>query len=336
MSDHKRLRVALLGAGEGAERWASALSDLPELRLLPELSDEADALVLAPGASDPFARAQQALAANMPVLYGAPFLLSPWRAAVLHDVSRREGCLLRFPELFQDRPGFAFLRRTLAGSEPFWRPLYLRTLHLAEASASVRIDELAMQELAMCAALLGAMPSHVTAAASGRDEGADTCAVFLVLHYANGPLVQCTISLAEGTTARQLVAVTAGRTVMLDELDPVASVRIVSVGEPAIFAEGPAPAPRGTKLLAPASTDAVAAEVKRFVAAVLEGDRSLANSYRWARVAALWRAARRSMSVGALEDGRGETEPPLLRVIEGGGRTRATAGERPPLTLIAG
>ena len=335
MSDHKRLRVALLGAGEGAERWASALSDLPELRLLPELSDEADALVLAPGASDPFARAQQALAANIPVLYGAPFLLSPWRAAVLHDLSLRQRCLLRFPELFQYRPGFAFLRRAMAGSEPFWRPLYLRTLRLAEARPFTRIDELAVEELAMCAALLGGTPPRVTASAAWCEEGSDLCAVFLTLHYAGGPLVQCTISLAEATSARQLVAVTAGRTVMLDELGPVASVRIVGGGEPAPFSEGPAPVPRGTKLLAPASTDAVAAEVTRFVAAVREGDRSLANSGRWARVAALWRAARRSMNVGT-HDGPGETEPPLLRVIEGGGRTGETAGERPPLTLIAG
>lgn len=345
MDDRCHLRVALLGEGERAERWASALRDLAEVCPLPEqLPGAIDAVVLAPGVSDPFARAKEALVADIPVLYAAPFLLSPWQAGVLNELSRRQERLLRFAEPFQYRPGFAFLRRLLGGKEPFWRPLYLRTLSLAQLDGPARIDELATEELAICEALLDNNPRHVTAAAGRHDEVGEVCATFLILHYSDGPLVQCTISLAEATSARQLVAVTPGRTVIMDDLGAVASLRIVG-GEQELFTEEPTLAAscpgRAERVLAAPARDPMAEEVKRFVSAVSVGDLSPANSDRWARVAALWWAARQSMSFGGstevpiLASRPGDTEPPPLRVIQGGGRTARTAGQRPSLTVVA-
>ncbi len=318
----EQLRFALLGEGHLAGRWASELGSLG-VSVQPELSEEVDALVLAPGVRDPFALARQGLRSRLPVLYAAPIPLSAGQAAFLAGLSAREGCLLRFAELFRHRPGFAFLQRVLGGSEPLWQPLYLRSLRLAEPSS--RIDELATEELAMCTSLLGGEPAGVTAEAAYRD-GGETCAVFLTMQYACGVLAQCTISLAEGTNARQLVAVTAGRTVVLDDLDPMASVRILDGQQ---FAEGPVA--RGAKLVAAESPDAVAAEAKLFVDQVAQGDRSYSNARRRALVAGLWQAARQSIRTGA-----GQTEPPPLRVIEGGGGSAAPPGRRPLLTLVAG
>ena len=344
MTKRRRLRVALRGGGDQTERWAAALSGLAEVRPPPEhLPGAIDALVLTTGAGDPFARAKEALLADTPVLYAAPFLLSPWQAGILDELSRRQGCLLRFVEPFRYRPGFTFLHRLLAGEEPFWRPLYLRTLRLAQPDGPARIDQLATEELAICETLLNDSPRWVSAVASRRDEVAEVCAVFLTLHDSDGPLAQCTISLAEANSAHQLVAVTASRTVILDDLDPVAPLRIEGGGAPELCAEGPPPVPprQGGAEGPPAGPDPVAEEANRFLGAVAAGDRAPANGARWTRVAALWWAARQSLSSGgpmevpspALRPG--DAEPPPLRVIRGGGRPAPAAWQRPPLTVVA-
>lgn len=296
MTERRQPAVALLGEGETARRWASALRSGATLRPYPdELPGGIDALVLVAGAHDPFARAKEALSAGVHVLFATPFLLSPWQAGILDALSRRQGRILRFLEPFQYGRGFRFLRRLLEGREPFWRPLYLRTLCLAMPEGGARIDELATQELAVCDALLDGEPQHVTASAARRDEVGEVCAAFLAVQYADGPLVQCTISVAEAPGVRQLVAVMAERTVIMDELDPVAPLRILGSDEAASHDD-----------LLHATTcgqegdvaDAVVAEAKRFVGAVVDDDISMSNSERWTRVAGLWWAARQSMSFG--------------------------------------
>lgn len=346
MNDHSRVRVALVGEGDQARRWASVLQDIADVRPEPErLSGAIDALVLAPGSADPFARAKAALLGGVPVLYAAPFRLSPWQAAWLNELSRRQGRLLRFVESFQCRGGFAFLRRLLQGTEPFWRPLYLRTLCLAQSSGPARIDELATEELAACEALVGDEPHSVTAVASRRDEAGDMCAVFLILHYGDGLVVHCTVSVAEGTNAHQVVAVTPDHTAIIDDLGPVATLRIVGGGEQEPFAGDGVPAPsgqsRGDRTLASSGSDLVGQEASRFLSAVTMRDLSAGNGDRWSRVAALWWAARQSMNSGSPTEvpvpalRSDNTEPPLLRVIQGGGTTDRTAWRRPSLTVVA-
>ena len=331
MTTRCRPRVAVLGRGEDARRWAAALDGLARVSPVPEeLPGAIDALVLARGVSDPFARAKEALLAGVPVLYAAPFLLSPWQAAVLEALSRRQDCLLRIAEPFQYQGGYRFLGRLTRGSEPFWKLRYLRTTSLAPPGGG-RIDELAIEDLAMCQALLDAQPRSVAATAAQRDELGDVCALFLTVHYPHGPVVQCTVSLAEATAARQLVAVTPSRTVVLDGLDQAAPLRIM-----ANTARG-APAKR---VISVPNSDALTEEARRFLEAVATGDRSPANGARWVRVASLWWAARQSMSFGGTVDvpapevALAHAEPPPLRVIEGGGRVTRTV-KRPALTLIA-
>lgn len=341
MTERTQPTVALLGDGEDARRWARALRESATLRPYPdELPGGIDAVVLTRGTHDPFARAKEALSAGINVLFASPFLLSPWQASILDALSRREGRILRFIEPFQYGRGFRFLRRLLEGREPFWRPLYLRTLCIAAPEGSARIDELATQELAICDALLDGEPQHVTASAARRDEVGEVCAAFLAVQYADGPLVQCTISVAEAPGVRQLVAVMAERTVIMDELDPVTPLRVLGSDEGPAHDDLLHAATCGSEQDVP-DPDVIVAEAQRFAGAVASDDISASNAERWTRVAGLWWAARQSMSFGGPVDvpsmplRPGQTTPPPLRVIEGGGKTAGRARSRPRLTVVA-
>ncbi len=336
MTKRRRLRVALLGEGSQTERWAAVLRGVAEIvPWPPNLPVDIDALVLTRGSGDPFGRAREALLADVPVLYAAPFLLSPWQAGTLTEAARRQRRLLRFAEPLCHQRGFAFLRRLLAGDEPFWRPLYIRSLHLARPSGPTRIDELATEDLAICDALLGGTPHWAAMAVSRHDEVGDVRAAFLTVGYGNGRIAHCTLSLAEATNARQLVVAMPDRTVVLDDQDALSQVRIVGSTEHDLLSDGAggASAPR---------LDPLAEEATRFLTGVEEDDLSPANGDRWTRVAGLWWAARQSMSAGGPirvprpVPGAGSRGPPPLRVIQGGGRSAPTAQQRPPLTLIAG
>ena len=340
MNEDRLLRVALLGHGSRAGRWASALLGRAEVSPLPELpSSSIDAVILAPGAIDPFARAREALLADVPVLYAAPFLLSPWQAGILDGLSRRQKRLLRFVEPFQYRRGFAFMQRLLEGREPFWRPLYLRSTCVVQPGSPARLDDLATEELAVCDRLLDGRPKHVIASAARRDEAGAVVAAFLTVQYSSGPIVHCTISLAEATSVRQLVAVTPDRTLVMDELGPAVSLRIAGGREHEAFGERQAQQAERENVLAPAGPDAVVEEVKRFLSAVAAGGRAPGNSERWVRVAGIWWAARQSMSFGGQVDvptpKLADTTPPPLTVIEGGGESTGAGRVRPPLTVVA-
>lgn len=344
MSDDRLLRVACLGSEAGHERWARVLSGRAEAVPWPEqLPADIDAVILANGAADHLPQARAAIEAGIPLLSAGPFLLTPWQARALSDLAVRHHCLLRFAEPFRHRPGYAFLRRLLGGDEPFWRPLYLRSLRLAPPDEATGIDDLATEELASCDALLDSAPLWVSATSSGRRDGAADCrAVFLTVQYRGGPQVQHTISLAEASRVRQLVAVTPHRTVILDDQAPEAPLRIAggdqSGAPPA--SEPDSVRPQHEMASRTVSQDPLAEEAVRFLQAVAAGDRSSGNGGRWTRVAALWWAARQSMSFGGPIEVPSpgfrprDAEPPPFRVIQGGGRT-VPAGQRPPLTVVA-
>jgi len=341
MTPSDRPRIAVLGRGEDLERWATAFEPTACVRPVPEEpAGQIDGLVIVRGATDPFGRAREALLAGLAVLYAAPFLLSPWQAGVLRDTALRAGRPLRFFEPFRRRPGFAFLRRALEGNEPLWRPRYVRALCLAAPGGLGRIDELATEQLALCDALLDWRPRHVVAAAAQRSDAGDVCAAFLVVHSSEGPVAQCTVSVAEPAEARQLVAVTPEGTIVMDDLDPVASLRILREREDEVIVGEGSRRTRSERLVACAQ-DPLTAEARHFVEAVAVGDSSCSNAERWVRVASLWWAARQSMAFG----GRAEvpvpgpvardTEPPPLRVIKGGGKLARPVAARPALTLVS-
>ncbi len=329
---HQRTRIQVLGSGPAAEKWAAALSQTAAVSLVPEEASEIDALVVAPGATDAFGATKRALAAGRPVLFAASFSLSPWQAALLDALSRRTGAPLRIAEPFQHHGSLHFLQRLTRGSEPIWPLRYLRTTSIAPFAA--RIDELAIEDLATCQALIDLPPRTVTATAAQRDETGGISAVFLAVTYPKDVVVQCSISVVEPVATRQLIAVTRTRTVSIDRLNWAAPLEVAATAR-----EAAAPLRRSITI---ASCDPVAEEALRFVQTVAGRGSSLGNSERWVWVAALWWAARQSMSFGGAIEvlapkvllSPSNTEPPPLRVIEGGGRgTRTTT--RPQLTLIA-
>lgn len=228
-----------------------------------------------------------------------------------------------------------FLERMVGGEEPFWRPLYLRSFRALGPTASVRVDEVAIEELAVCDSLLAGDPQCVTTVASRCPKSGEVRALFLTVEYGDGRVAQCTVSVAEAANARRLVVAMQDRTVILDDQDRASPVRILGEGEQDLLGE------RASALDGPAA-DSVAAEMESFLAAVAAGDLSASNGARWTRVAGLWWAARQSMSFGGpVEVLKGpirpvRREPPPLRVIEGGGKKTQVAKERPPLTLVAG
>lgn len=332
----ERLRVGFSGHGAAAQRWRSALGRRAELLPCPEPDTQrVDALVLAPGAPDAIAQATAALEARIPVLYAAPVPASPWQAERLCGLSRRQACLLRFAAPFERHAGFAFLRRLLAGAEPFWRTLYLRATRVSPPGSGARIDELATEELAVCDALVDRPAQRINVVGNRSDDAGGVCALFLTVEYEGGPLVQCAISAAEPVDERRLAAVTPGRTLVLDWNDPDSPLHILrSDGqpEPATCAHGAAPTP----------IDPISAEVESFLCSVRSGTRAIENGQQWVRLASIWWAARRSLSLGGPVDAAASylqsdnEEPPSLRVIEGGGKRAASPSRRPALTVVAG
>lgn len=337
MSTRSQLRISVLGRSEQAKAWSAAVERVAQLYPQEEPVEAAGALVIAPGAADPFARAKEALSAGVPVLHAAPFLLSPWQTSVLQQVSRRRQVLLSFSESFRYRPGFAFLRRALQGREPLWRPVYLRALTLARSGGPRRLDEIAMEQLALCDALLDWQPRQVVAAGSHRDDAGELCAAFISVHSGDAPAAHCTVSLAEVMEARQLVVATPDCTVVLDDLDPIASLRVLRAGEEEALVRRSHQV-RSERLLTP-DCDPVAAETEGFVEAVSHGGLSASNAERWVRVASCWWAARQSIAFGGAREVPAalarETEPPPLRVIEGGGRSGRSARSRAALSLVS-
>ena len=83
-------------------------------------------------------RAKEALEAELPVLYAAPFLLSPWQAGVLTHLSRAQGRFLQLAGPFRYRRVFSFLQRLLAGEEPFGHARYMGGGRVAPAGACAR------------------------------------------------------------------------------------------------------------------------------------------------------------------------------------------------------
>jgi len=290
-------------------------------------------LVVAPGATDAFGATKRALAAGRPVLLAASFALSPWQTALLDALSRRTGAPLRIAEPFQHHGSLRFLQRLTRGSEPIWPLRYLRTTSIAPFAA--HINELAIEDLATCQTLIDLPPRSVMATSAQRDETGGISAVFLAVTYPKDVVVQCSISVVEPVATRQLIAATRTRTVSIDRLNWAAPLEVAATARDAAST----PLRRSITI---ASGDPVAEEALRFVQRVAGGGSSLGNSGRWVWVAALWWAARQSMSFGGAIEvlapkvllSPSNTEPPPLRVIEGGGRgTRTTM--RPQLTLIA-
>lgn len=330
MNEKTQLRVALLGSGHRADEWADALSGMASVQA--GNVGSADALVIAPGTHDPFLQTREALRDGVAVLFAASFQLTPWQVSALEELSRRERRLLRFVEPFRYQRGYPFLQRLLEGREPFWRPLYLRSLCLKGSCSGLKLADLATQELALCDSLFGARPRCVSAVSVRPDETTQACAASFMVEYVDGPSLHTMVSLAEGSSAHEFVAVAPERTILLDQLDRSAPLKIMGTDAEAHEVSLTRDA-CGARY-----DDIVGQEAGDFLSAVRSHDFSYNNGGRWTRVAAVWWAARQSMSFGGSVEVpalvRTNTKPPPLTLIEGGGRSSRKAGPRPVLKLV--
>lgn len=331
MNEKTQLRVALLGSGHRADEWSEALSRMEHVRA--GSVGSADALVIAPGTHDPLLQAKEALRDGVAVLFAASFQLTPWQASLLEELSRRERRLLRFVEPFRYQKGYLFLQRLLEGREPFWRPLYLRSLCLKGPQSGLKLADLATEELALCDSLFGSKPRCVSAVSVRQDETTQACAASFMVEYVDGPSLHAMVSLAEGSAAHEFVAVAPERTVLMDQLDREAPLRIMGTdaeGHEVLLTRDACEA---------RYDDIVGQETADFLAAVRSNDLAYSNGGRWTRVAAVWWAARQSMSFGGSVEVpalvRMNTKTPPFTVIKGGGRSTRKVGRRPALKLVS-
>ncbi len=310
------VRIALFGSGAEVQPWAWALAKRASLDS--GSFDRAGAVVLGPGTHEPLARAGAALRAGLPVLWACGRLPNVWQLVALAGLSAPGGPFLRLYEPFQHRGGFGLLKRLLGGPEPLWRPSYLRTVS-GPSSASIRLEDAAIEALAVCEALLPFAPEKVTAVAVHGEAG-EIEALFLTASRSGGPIAQCTVGPAEAGRD-ELVVSMPGRTLRLEPR----GLRVSAAG-------------RADRVLPAPNADAVVAEALGFVEAVLHRDLSVDNSGRWLNVAALWWAARQSLSSGLPEWVPSppfvETETPPFKLIEGGGRAARVSMSR-RLALVA-
>jgi predicted dehydrogenase len=322
-SPASKLRIAVCGAGAAEGRWSAAIAASTGLTLA--AGRRPDALVVGPEAPEPYSQARDALEGGSEVLLAAPGLAAD-ELRSLAALAAAQGRVLRFWEPFRAQRGFGFLRRLLGGEEPFWKPLYLRTLRLAPPAGEHPLDALATEELAMLDALLDHSPLTVDASLGCAEGAQGAVAAFVTLSYHGGLAVHATISVAEARPTRQLVVVTDGRSIVLDDGDlPLGqSVSAEYAGQPAWR-----PPSRST-----AAQDPYTGELATFaelVAAHAAGeDPSVARRLRAAEV---WQAVRRSMHAGQPVSLTADAAPELT-LIRGNKKAASKSRKRPALTIV--
>jgi predicted dehydrogenase len=322
-SPASKLRIAICGAGAAEGHWAAAVATSPGLTMA--AGRRPDALVVGPEAPEPFAQARDALEGGIDVLLATPGL-APEELRSLAALAAAQGRVLRFWEPFRAQRGFGFLRRLLGGEEPFWKPLYLRTLRLAPPAAEHPLDALATEELAMLDALLGRGPLAVNASLGCAEGAQGAVAAFVTLNYHDGLAVHATISIAEARPTRQLVVVTDGRSIVLDDgdLPPEQPVSAEYAGQPAWR-----PPTRANATQDPYTSELVT--FAELIAARASGDDPSVT--RRLRAAQVWQAVRRSMHAGrpvSLTAG----VAPELTLIMGNKKAASKSRKRPALTVV--
>jgi predicted dehydrogenase len=335
-------------ASEGALGGAHPCGDADALFQEPSL----DAVVVAGGANG-FSLARGALLAGKHVLVAGGGLPGPRHVRALQLLAESRSRLLLFGEERLLSPPVGFLRRMLADGDGLWRPLYLRGLSVSQAGqhGAAGIAHLAVEDLAVCLHILDRPVTSVNAVA--HCAAGPPLAATIDVTFAEGIAVGLQVSVAEAWDVRQLVVALADRTVILDERDARAPLKIISSssgpsGRGSHRLQGVArgaDTDRGALAGRSPSVEPVRQQCQRFVEAVARGDVCGGNAAFWARVAAFWEAAERSMAEGGVPvtvesevDGEYEARRsvPRLRLIRSGGARRDSTLPKPSLTLVGG
>jgi predicted dehydrogenase len=343
------VEIGLVGEGPLAAAYSSALThccgaappcgDADALLQEPSL----DAVVVADEANG-FSLARGALLAGKHVLVAGGGLPSSRHVRALQVIAQSRSLLLLFGEERLLSPPVGFLRRMLADRDGLWQPLYLRGLSVSQAERHrvAGIAALAVENLALCLHILDRPVTLVSAVA--HCPAGPPLAASIDVTFAGGIAVGLQVSVAEAWDVRQLVVALVDRTVFFDEQDARTPLRFISraSGRGSCRLQGVA---GGADAGRPQSNDPVRQQCQRFVEAVARGDVSGGNAAFWARVAALWEAAERSMAEGGMPaaveseiDGDDEARrlAPRLRLVRSGGERQDSSLPKPTLTLVDG
>lgn len=343
--------ITVVGAGAEAGTWARALRGVEGVRvdciggtsedeLLGNLSGPGiDAMAFVSPLPDIARAARHAIMARRHALIAGPVALTSRQLLALDASSRRRGraLLVDTGSLGDDR--LAFARKMAAGSAALWRPRYVRSLR-AGAHSGRTLDELAIADVAEALALIGGAPSRVIAVAPRVDDETGAADVaMMTLMFDGGSVARIDVSLIEPEARREVTVVCDGRTLVLDEYDARAPLRIVA------GAKHRGPQRGGGQWGETVSEHPLAESGSRidraaaaFVAAVRAGNVEATNARDVAVAALVWETARASMAAGGepLALGGSSVAAPLqpeLRLIRGGGRG-GSVRTVPTLTLV--
>jgi hypothetical protein len=303
------LLFKLLGTGETTLPWSAELPAILPCATTNDLDmDGVDAVLVAGSlGEDEFEVARQALLAGLPVLVAKPAQLAARQIIGLSRAARRGSGLLRFAQVWSWQRKAGDLQRLRAGAESLLQTRSIDILRLADRHSIGSLACCLREELAWIASFRHDHPIGVRATTN--ETAREACSSALVsLLYGDGTALRCTAALTEGIDSRQVHAGGSDRKLVLSA-GPVAS----SDGNDRY-------------------------ELVRFCEGVRTHDGSLGNHALWSHIAALWADVEHSLSMdqplGARNERSQNTNPPPLRLIEGGGRS-GRHGPRPRLTLVA-
>jgi len=372
------VRVGLIGCGRLGESYARALAHLEKVELaascgIPSLNGRAgksfpdalslledapvEAVVFASPSGDLHTLVRRALLLRKHVLAAGPFSLSARQTERLDALARRAGSLLVFGEERFLSPAFAFLERTMASSEGAWRARYLRLLDVRARGRNgpYRLGAAAVENLGACLRLISRTPRTVSAIGSAGPSG-NVEAAFINMVFAGGTAASLQLSLNESTETRQIVAALGSRTVVLDDLDPHAPLRVMAEGAAQAPKAAGAPSPGGgvwqvdSVAFAGEPFDGPLAQARRFLDALASPERLAEKSSAdfWMRAAELWEAAEGSIALAGApvpirhwskeDTACARHHPTHLRVIAGGRADETAAapnGKRPALKVLS-
>jgi predicted dehydrogenase len=337
--------VATVPPGGRLTARASACTDPATLVALPSLQG----IVLASSLVEPYPLIRRAIVHGKHVLAAGPFTLTAGQVRRLSTLAERRGCLLMFAEERMLSPGFGLLADMVRGHArshlQYLRLLDIRPRHREGTSG---VAAVAAEALALCTRLMERTPKSVSAVAPGLTRS-PLEAAFITLVYPRGLVASLQVSLSEDGEARQLVASAAARTLVLDEMDYRAPLRIVSASQPArreaAGAEAPSATPwqTGSLALAAPPNDPALDQCQSFLDAVAGRRARAGNAEFWGEIARLWEAAERSIAMAGtpvpLEEcpwrSEAKTRTPRLHVIRGRGQPSASTLQKPTLTLVS-
>jgi predicted dehydrogenase len=381
MVETKSLKIGIAGSGSRSEAYARAFGQVEGARMtaaaasnrvavdlqkaIPGLTIErdagglirranVDAVVFADPVVDLPAAIRRALLADKHVMATISSPVTCGQIDELASLARRRRRMLMFTEERSFHPALIFLRWMLSGRSGLWQPRYVRAVSApgAGSGGGSSIGALMVEELALCARMLGENPTSVSGIVCRVESESVPAAGFANLIYPDGRIASLQASTTEALESRQWTLATPSKTVLLDELDLRSPVKIISLDSEAapgslLRVNPPVPLadwPTESTVTPPLrSTDTKVEQCRHFVGSILEHDLSESNAGFWSDVALVWEAVQESVrlegmpvsvNIASAREKRAVGERPKLRLIRGKGMGTVDARKRPALTLV--